>query len=165
MTANYAVISGVTLAVVVVAALMSAMKRRAPRESGRFLVLTLVAALLTAFFSYLAVFRGQTLGGWLLLGHTLVSPLLILALLLEALFHPIARDGWRAVADAALMTLGALTIGSMLFRMFPWFGEEGMERLLQIHRYAALGLLALVLLRAGGAWPAMTQRRETESRT
>lgn len=155
---SYAILAATVLGGTLVAVLAARRRRLGADAALVGSWCTLMAAIGAGLFAFIAVFRGETLGGWLLLAHTLLAPLLVLAMTLEALFRPLGRGWCRAGADALLMSLGAAAIGSMLFQMFPWFGEEGQELLLQAHRYSSLALLAALGLRAGGVWP-----RETPS--
>ena len=85
----------------------------------------------------------------MLMGHTVCSGLFIAGLAGTAVFYAEASRFERGI-DAGRMrnaffwltlTLGVVTIVSMLVSMLPLFTPPGIETLVQVHRWSALALV------------------------
>lgn len=115
---------------------------------GRFRKLVLLLALLSFAVLFLTgfgpLFFGCRLAGWLLMIHATFAPILAVCLAILAF-------GWAgamvfegrpdAVLKCCFWTLLVLSLPlalSMVFSMFPWFGTDGQNLLLEIHRWSAL---------------------------
>ncbi len=158
--------TGVVLALHLVLALLGG---RAPRARKRFnwwerLVYlgTLVSVSVLAVTSFYTVLRFGGMHGWWLFAHmfgagamTGVLPLLALTWCRASRFGRVPEPPGDAtglpqffwvprVMFWLFLLAGFLVMATMLVSMLTWFGSEGLEILLDIHRYA--GLLAVVAL-------------------
>jgi hypothetical protein len=106
--------------------------------------------------SYLPLLAGGPMQHWALLMHLMLAGAFVgLLVLLALLFNPI-RTGWPTAGRRTwwlpqlllwmLLVSGLGTAGSMLAGMMPWLDTEGLERAVQIHRYAGLVAFASSLL-------------------
>lgn len=80
------------------------------------------------------------LRGWLLLAHVSAAPIMLLGLAAMAVC-PLPTSRYAGVA----LLVGALSAGTALAAMTPWFGYDSMVRLIEIHRYCG-GLMPAVWL-------------------
>lgn len=98
--------------------------------------------------------------GWTLLAHMLGAAVFLAVLLRVALrvarmsdTNPAARQfNWLVV------WLATLTAGSILLAFLPWFGQTALITLVDLHWYAALGLLCAIIAQA---WYLASQRNRT----
>jgi hypothetical protein len=118
---------------------------------------TLAALAVLAATGLWAALRAERLSGWLLLVHNAAAGpfalgLVVLAVLwaercrfaagpAPALFAPAQRAVFWAAA-----VLAAALILSMMLCWVRLFGTDGQEFLLEVHRYAALGMIATGLV-------------------
>jgi cytochrome b subunit of formate dehydrogenase len=134
---------------------------------------TLVCFIVLAITAYLQIIvTGGPLTGWLLIIHVTVAPLftfsLTSAILLWAHLQRYNRQDWQFVRGKMnkenlssiakddhpfwekltfwLFMLAAIpAIVSIILQLYPWFDQDGMAYLLEIHRYSTLILFVLVL--------------------
>ncbi len=141
----------------------------APRARKRFngweklvYLATVGSVTVLAGTSFFPVWRFGGMHGWWLLAHMFGAGALTAALPLAALTwcgasrfgrpgHPAAEDTFLPrffwlprVVFWLFLWAGLAAMLTMLVSMLPLFGTEGLERLLDLHRYA--GLLAVVTL-------------------
>jgi hypothetical protein len=108
-----------------------------------------------------SVWASGSMHGWPLLAHvvtggTLTALLAVFALTwagpsrrrAEPAFRPAAR-----LSFSLLLLFGLLAAASMLLSTFPLFGTQGLERLLDLHRFAGLGLCVATALHLALARP------------
>jgi len=114
--------------------------------------LTAFGALIGAVTALPGMTADSGLRSWWLVAHMWSSPLLVLglagwALLAARRFLRVSRmraggGGWAGWCSAWLaLGAGAACIASIFFSMMRWFGQEGQDDLLRVHRYTALALL------------------------
>jgi cytochrome b subunit of formate dehydrogenase len=132
---------------------------------------TLVFLLILAVSAYLHILiAGSPLSGWLLILHVTVAPLFTLSLLftillyahklrfnrqdLQSLLQIIdnrkmavnqIRDFlfWGKIHFWLFMLMSIPAIFSILLQLFPLFDSDGMEFLIQVHRYGTLFMFCL----------------------
>jgi hypothetical protein len=113
-------------------------------------------AVLTATGFYPAM-RGEAVGGWLLIVHVTFGGVFAAALAAAALTWAerasFARSGDRFDTPRKLCFWGGLaaalaTLLSMMLSMTDWFSAEQIESLLELHRWAALGVVLLTMVDA-----------------
>jgi hypothetical protein len=145
-----------------------------------YLALIVAVAVLgtTAFYS---VLRYGVMEGWLLLAHMVGSGLLVLVLPLIAIAWAEANRFGRAtladyqandLADAQaadppratrfywlarltywiILASGFVTASTMLASMLHWLDTDGLERMLDIHRYSGLLLVIATAFHLYGVW-------------
>ncbi len=153
---------GATLAAISAHALVMRMRRQQRADDPRIcllcrathlvMLLAVLGLASTAFYSVLAYGH---LAHWLLLAHVLIGGGFVALLAVVALmFAPVCRRGDRrlnALAKASfllLLVLGTVSGGSMLLSMLPVFGTEGLEQLLDLHRWSGLCLAVVALAHA-----------------
>jgi len=110
---------------------------------------------LTGFVGWFAFGR---LGGWLLFVHVLGTPVFVIGLTILAVvwaeksrFADSAPGGFSSGQKAAFwafLLLGFVAIVSMLAAMLPVFGYDWQQTLCAVHRYNALGLVAVAVVHA-----------------
>jgi len=124
-------------------------------------LLCVIGMILSGFLP--VIFAGANLGGFLLVIHATISPIfavsIALLVLISAHSHRFNDQDWatlntlfskdtsRTVSRAQfgqkvcywlLVVFSIPVITSILFSMYPIFGTEGQENLLQLHRYSTL---------------------------
>lgn len=136
-------------------------------------LLTVLCVILLALTGYLPVIIvGQPISGVLLIIHAITAPVFAISLALLILasahahrfleedwqtFHAIfSRDEgstpvqrsrfWQKVCFWLLTFFAIPVIASILFSMYPIFGTEGQEYLLQLHGYATLLFLIIAVV-------------------
>jgi hypothetical protein len=152
---------GATTMVVVVHAAVTRARGRAqdatPRVGpvGRFAWLaTLAGVLVLGGTALISVWLDGGMHGWALLAHAAIGGALTAVLAVFALTW--ARPNRRRtrprfgaltrVSFWLLLLFGVTTAGSMLASTYPLFGTVGLERLLDVHRFAGLGLVVATAL-------------------
>jgi hypothetical protein len=123
---------------------------------------TLVSVAILGATAFSAVLRHQMLDGWPLFAHmfgagafTAILPLLALTWSPAHRFVEDPATSNEHTAPSAffwlpkltfwiLLASGIVVTGTMLLSMLPLFGTDGLERLLDLHRYS--GLVAVVAL-------------------
>jgi hypothetical protein len=134
--------------------------------------LTLLCTFLLVLTGFLPViFTGKHLSGILLIFHVTIAPLFCISLAVLALFWAHAlrfvisdrdlftdksfsriflkseiSDSWQKMIFWLFLLLSLPAILSIVLSMYPLFGPDGQEILLQVHRYATLFLFILAVV-------------------
>ena len=145
-------------------------------------LLTLIFFLILAISAYLQViFNGGPLTDWALIIHVTVAPFFAVSLMLTVLTwvhkQRFNRQDWLTLRQIIrqkkysvlqenhlhlwnklyfwIFTLAAIpAIVSIIFQLYPIFNSEGMEYLLQIHRYSTLIIFVALIIH----WRLLMQR-------
>lgn len=133
-------------------------------------LLTLAGAAACAVTALTPLLSGKSMRGWWMFAHVAAAPLLMAGLIAVAVQRsprktcgtalvgtsPLDKVGDRRTAPGLLAwatpAIGAVAVGSILLNMPPWFGQEGMSFLLNVHRYAGLTLGISAMLHVYCAW-------------
>ncbi len=125
---------------------------------------TLVSVAILGLTAFSAVLRHQMLDGWLLFAHmfgagafTAMLPLLAITWSPSHRFatEPSSPDEgstpgrffWLPkLTFWILLASGIVVTGTMLVSMLPLFGTDGLERLLELHRYSGLAAVVALIL-------------------
>ena len=141
-------------------------------------LITVVAVADLGATAFYAVLRYGAMEGWALFVHVLGSGALVLALPLMAITWAEANRFGRArpvehpspEADDAdsrraprflwlnrltfwiILASGFVTVSTMLVSMLPWYDTDGLQRMLDIHRYSGLLLVVATIFHLYGVW-------------
>ncbi len=175
------VILGLAVTLVLIA-LHFAVRGRRERSAppvGRFglmlYLVVLISTLIAAVSAWTPLVQGQAMRGWMLLLHSSAAGLLIASLtsliFLWAGGCRIAAepdDSGRAFSAGTKLAFwlagfaGLAVILSSLLPMTPLFSTHEQERLIQLHRYAGLGLVLALLVHRYLLWLAQRRSRATK---
>lgn len=110
-------------------------------------ILSVVALSFTSIFS---IWRYQSMHGWWLVAHTVAAGVFVFSVTVMALF--LSRRFVEKTSAAVALLYGLMlvasiaVIGTILLSMYPLFGTPEMLRLIEVHRYGGLVLLAATVL-------------------
>lgn len=128
----------------------AAKSRGFPNPLARLVYLALVVAIVAlACTSFISLWRSQGMHGWWLMAHMMSAGVYLAAVTATALFLSRRLIGTHpavGISYTLLLVLSIGVMGTILLSMLPVFGTESMRSLIDLHRYAGLGLLVVTVL-------------------
>lgn len=174
MIEHYTTAVQVGLALCALSALLSIApvgRRAPPSPIGALATLSGLALLATTGVlgatAFAAVLGGTSLHGWALLAHVTAGGATCALLAMTALIwlrpclyraRRVSLDGVSRLSASLVLLLGIATGASILVSTFPVLGTVGLERLLDVHRFAGLGFLVMLVFTASRVFRARRAR-------
>ena len=117
-------------------------------------VLFLVALVGMVLSSIVMLAIGQRMHHWMLILHMSLAPLFAICVTALAVLwaegnaSPLRTTAGERVAFWLVVLAGFVTIASAMLGMMPWFGSNGQETLLNLHRVSAMVLMVAAVYQA-----------------
>lgn len=167
---NFSAVSLLALLAVPLLLLVSALvfrrepvaRAKMPLWSGLAHTLLVIAVIGLAATSFVPIWRGQAMHGWLLFLHAVVAaPLLLIGLPLVIAWGGRAFAASAPPPTASILSrtvfgvfgaFGLVTTGTMLAAMLPVLGYDDLVRVIDLHRWAGLGLVVFTMVYLYAIW-------------